>query len=175
MSLIKLAIWVRHQTWTWSQTVQYLIPYLRVETDLADITGNDWPFGLHQWDSKGVVDHCLLNRIHLNTEQEKEKEGKGKEKGRVKLNSGPTPIRQTKSLLMLMERSRWQYSGSRTWLRVAIWCKESGHLWDQVRVSSESPSPAQMLSSPVFSHKISMASLINEDNLITQLPLRGHT
>ncbi len=99
----------------------------------------------------------------------------GKEKGRVKLNSGPTYIRQTKSLLMLMERSRWQYSGSRTWLGVAIWCKESGHLWDQVRVSSESPSPAQMLSSPVFSHKISMASLINEDNLITQLPLRGHT
>lgn len=38
---------------------------LRVEADLADIAGNDWPFGLHQWDSKGVVDHCLLNRIHL--------------------------------------------------------------------------------------------------------------
>lgn len=115
------------------------MPHLRVETDLADITGNDWPFGLHQWDSKGVVDHCLLNRIHLNTEQEKEKGGKGKGKGRVKLNSGPASIRQTRSLIMLMERSRWQYSGSRTWLKVE-------HMVQGVRTPVRSSQGEQLIS-----------------------------
>lgn len=137
MASITQAIWLSHQISN-SQTVQYHIPYLRVETDLADITGNDWPFGLHQWDSKGVVDHCLLNRIHLNKEQ-KEKEGKGKGKGYVKLNSDPAPIRQTRSLILLMERSRWQYSGSRTWLK-------GGHMLQRVRTPVRSSQGEQLIS-----------------------------
>lgn len=54
----------------------------------------------------------------------------GKEKGQVKLNSTahfPAPIRQTRSSIMLMERSMWQDSGGR---RSAIWWKR--HLWDHV-------------------------------------------
>lgn len=48
-------------------TVPFIVGFcltLGVKSDLADITGNDWSFGLDQWHSKGVVDHCLLNRIH---------------------------------------------------------------------------------------------------------------
>lgn len=86
-----------------------------------------------------MVDHCLLNRIHLSKEQEKEKEGKGKEKGHVKLNSGPAPIRQTRSLIMLMEGSRWQYSGSRTWLK-------GGHMVQRVRTPVRSSQGEQLIS-----------------------------
>lgn len=84
-----------------------------------------------------MVDHCLLNRIHLSKEQEKE--GKGKEKVHVKLNSGPAPIRQTRSLIMLMERSRWQYSGSRTWLK-------GGHMVQRVRTPVRSSQGEQLIS-----------------------------
>ncbi len=43
----------------------FMFLYLWVEADLADVTGDDWPLGLDQWNSKGVVDHGLLHRIHL--------------------------------------------------------------------------------------------------------------
>lgn len=39
--------------------------YLGVEADLADVAGDDWSLGLHQWNPEGVVDHSLLHRVHL--------------------------------------------------------------------------------------------------------------
>lgn len=37
---------------------------LRIEADLTDITGNDWPLGLEQGSSKCVGEHSLLYRVH---------------------------------------------------------------------------------------------------------------
>lgn len=63
----------------WSERNTYVL-YLWVEADLADVTGDDWPLGFDQWNSKGVVDYCLLHRVHLpdritgeNTERGREK------------------------------------------------------------------------------------------------------
>lgn len=39
--------------------------YLRVEADLADVTGDDRSLGFDQRNSKSVVDHGLLHRVHL--------------------------------------------------------------------------------------------------------------
>lgn len=39
--------------------------YLGVESDLADVTGDDRPLGLDQRHSKGVVYDRLLHRVHL--------------------------------------------------------------------------------------------------------------
>lgn len=40
-------------------------PYLRIEADLTDITGNDWALGLEQGSSKCVGEYSLLYRVHL--------------------------------------------------------------------------------------------------------------
>lgn len=48
----------------WGSNTVYVM-YLWIEADLADVTGDDWPLGLDQWNSKGVIDYGFLHWVHL--------------------------------------------------------------------------------------------------------------